>query len=226
MSSGVYNRHTGYHNRRSIRLAGYAYSSPGYYFVTLCIHDRKQDLFGEVVSDAMIVNDYGMFVQQCWHEIPEHFPHVTLDEFVVMPNHVHGIIRIASDGVGVSVAGGQNAGDQNAMGIQNIVGVQNFEPLQKYRNSPKHQYQRIIPRSIGSIIRGFKIGVTTLIRRQIPNMVVWQRNFYEHVIRDDDSLGSIRGYIRRNPFNWSNDSENHINREVRDFDIMQNGDEE
>lgn len=107
MSSGVFNKYTGYHNRRSIRLPGYDYSRPGYYFVTICIHDRSLRFFGTVMDGLMILNEFGKYAGQCWHEIPIHFPHVKTDEFIVMPNHVHGIIVICNP----------------VAGVQNIVGV-------------------------------------------------------------------------------------------------------
>jgi putative transposase len=94
MSSGVYNKYSGYHNRRSIRLRGYDYSQPGVYFITVCIHDRKQKLFGDVVGGIMNANDCGHAVRHCWNDLLSHYPHIQLDEFAIMPNHVHGIIII------------------------------------------------------------------------------------------------------------------------------------
>ncbi len=100
MSDGVYNRYTGFHNRRSIRLPGYDYSRPGYYFVTVCIHDMTQKLFGDVVEGKMGLNDAGKCARQCWLDIPMHFPNVKLDEYIIMPNHIHGVIVIC-DSTGV-----------------------------------------------------------------------------------------------------------------------------
>jgi len=121
MSSGIYNKYTGYHNRRSIRLRGYDYSRSGYYFVTICIHDRKQNLFVETTNVPGLVgacskpapfapayspqhaatlptiftpNQYGEIVRNTWNDLPNHIPKIALDEFVIMPNHVPGIIRI------------------------------------------------------------------------------------------------------------------------------------
>jgi REP element-mobilizing transposase RayT len=197
MASGIYNKYTGYHRRRSIRLREYDYSRPGYYFVTICIHDRTQYLFGDIVRNEMVLNDIGKIAERCWQKIPSHFPHVKIDEFIVMPNHMHGIIHM---------------GDSF-----NIVGVQNFEPLRK--TNPLHnKFRHIIPRSIGSIVRGFKIGVTKLVREREPGMVVWQRNYYDHIIRDENSLHLIRNYIRNNPARWDSDHENHIDLEIREFE--------
>ncbi len=180
------------HNRRSIRLQGYDYSQSGAYFITICTQNRAS-LFGHVVDGKMILNDAGMATQQCWLEIPKHFPNTILDEFVIMPNHVHGIIVIT---------------DINPPNV----GVQNFEPLQieSPRIEPKQNYyQKIIPGSIGSIIRGFKIGVTKWFRQNTDVYHVWQRNYYEHIVRNQMELKRIREYIVNNPVNWQND-ENYI----------------
>jgi len=142
------------HHRRSIRLQGYDYSQPGIYFITLCRQNREC-LFGEILNGEMRLNEFGKIAHQCWLEIPQHFPHVQLDEFVVMPDHIHGIIVL-----------------NNIVVV--VVGVQNIEPLQN-----QNAYQHIIPRSIGSIIRGFKIGVTKKFRQNTDIYVVWQRNYYE-----------------------------------------------
>jgi len=140
------------HHRRSIRLQGYDYSQPGIYFITLCTQNREC-LFGEILNGEMRLNEFEKIANQCWLEIPHHFPNVQLDEFVVMPDHIHGII-VLNDIVGA--------------------GVQNFEPLQPRQQ--QNAYQHIIPKSIGSIIRGFKIGVTKWFRQNTDIYVVWQRN--------------------------------------------------
>jgi len=169
------------HHRRSIRLKEYDYSQAGGYYVTIVTQNRVC-LFGDVVDGKMALNDWGRIAQQCWLEIPQHYPSVSLDEFIIMPNHTHGIIMIND-------------------GNQHIVGVQNFEPQ-------RNQYQHIIPRSIGSIIRGFKIGVTKWFRKNTDVYNVWQRNYWEHVIRNDNDLNQIREYIINNPLKWELDDEN------------------
>jgi putative transposase len=215
MSSGIFNRINGCHNRRSIRLNGYDYSRPGYYFITICIHNPTKRLFGDVVKGTMILNDAGKMVQRCWLEIPEHYRHVELDEFQVMPNHLHGIIVI-NEHVDSTAGGIQN-------GVQNIDGVQNIEPLPKCQNRyprilNRNRYQHIIPGSIGSIMRGFKIGVTKWFRAADPEFDVWQRNLYDHIIRDEKSLRRIRKYIRDNPEKWAVDHDNHLGGEIDDIE--------
>ncbi|MBN2703308.1 MAG: transposase [Pontiellaceae bacterium] len=159
-------------NRRSIRLREYDYSRAGAYFVTACTQGRAF-LFGDIADGQMRLNDAGRVVEQCWNEIPAHFPHVALDEFVVMPNHVHGILL-----------------------IMDHVGAKNISPLPG------------TSKTIGSVIRGFKIGVTKWFRQNTPLFVIWQRNYYEHIIRNDESLNRIREYIVNNPAQWEMDREN------------------
>ena len=177
------------HHRRSIRLKGYDYSQPGWYFVTIVVKDLEC-LFGDVVDAEMAMNDAGNVTQTCWLDIPNHFPNVHLDEFIIMPNHIHGIIFIIDDETGKSV------------------GVQNFEPLQR---SQQNKYQKIIPQSIGSIVRGFKIGVTKWFRHNTDIYNVWQSNYYEHIIRDENDLHRIREYIINNPLKWDLDKDNPNN---------------
>ena len=114
-----------------------------------------------------------------WEEIPLHFPHVKPGDYVIMPNHIHGILAIED----------------------NIVGAKNFSPSKA--GSP-----RGTSKTIGSVIRGFKIGVTKWIRQHTRIDHVWQRNYYEHVIRDEDELNLVREYIQNNPKRWDLDREN------------------
>lgn len=172
------NRH-----RRSIRLQGFDYSGPGAYFVTICTQGRTC-LFGDVVDSKIRLNDAGTMVEKCWLAIPLHFPDVILDEFVVMPNHIHGIVVI-KDGV---------------------VGAKNFSPLRN--NNADVRGLRSPSKTIGSVIRGFKIGVTKWFREGRGADNVWQRNYYEHIIRDEESLNRIRQYIHENPMQWAYDREN------------------
>lgn len=163
--------------RRSIRLPGYDYSQAGAYFVTLCVHDRAC-LFGEVVDGAMRLNELGALVASEWLRTATIRPQVTLDEFVVMPNHFHAIIAIEDSRRGVL-------------------------PYARPRfRSPAE--------SLGSIVRGFKSATTTLINsmRNSPGVPVWQRNFYEHVIRNEAELTRIQEYIVNNPLQWYLDREN------------------
>ncbi|HEX9728709.1 MAG TPA: transposase [Gemmatimonadales bacterium] len=185
------------HRRRSIRLSGYDYARPGAYFVTACTQNRTC-LFGDVVAGEMRLNDVGQVATQCWLAIPDHFPNVTLDSFVIMPNHVHGIIWI--------------------VGAVGAVGAENFPPLQPPPQPPLQPPRpgpstfRSPSKTVGSIIRGFKIGVTKWVRANTHLRDVWQRNYYEHIIRDEAALRRIRRYIEHNPARWTEDSDNPARR--------------
>lgn len=191
-----------FHHRRSIRLKAYNYSQEGLYFITICTHD-KNCLFGNIEKNKMILNNAGNIANDCWVEIPKHFPNVILHEYIIMPNHVHGIIELTGNN--------ENCNDHDfIVGIQNNhhVGIQNFESLQSesQQQPQQNKFQKIIPRSIGSIIRGYKIGVTKWFRNNTDIYTVWQRNYYEHVIRFYDDYERIAKYINNNPANWNTDN--------------------
>ena len=177
-------------NRRSIRLKGYDYGQTGAYFITVCAYNREC-FFGEIVDGKMALNDCGNTTALCWREIPNHFPHVELDEFIVMSNHLHGILI-----------------------INNSVGAKNFSPLQISVTTPvqSQRHPSGTSKTIGSIIRGFKIGVTKWFRKKTDVHHVWQRNYYEHIIRGEDDLSRIREYIINNPAQWPNDQNNPENK--------------
>jgi REP element-mobilizing transposase RayT len=164
------------HRRRSIRLPGYDYTSAGFYFVTVCVRDGEC-LLGEVVDGEMRLNEWGQVAWDRGQSIPEHFPHVALDAFVVMPNHVHAILALTEH-----------------------VGAQHAAPLQGNATNVK-------PGSLGVVVRSFKAAVTKEINelRGMTGLPFWQRNYWEHVIRDEDSLNRIREYIRDNPSRWTED---------------------
>ncbi|MBN2602494.1 MAG: hypothetical protein JXR87_10910 [Candidatus Marinimicrobia bacterium] len=157
-----------------------SHSRPGSYFATLCTRGHEC-LFGDITDGEMVLNDVGEMVEQCLLAIPGHYKNVELDKWAIMPNHVHMIMVINPN--------------------QNTVGTQNFVPLQ-------HKFQHVIPKSIGSIIRGFKTGVTKWCRKHTDIHIVWQRNYYKHIIRDEHELNKIRRYIINNPPQWEYDREN------------------
>ena len=185
-------------HRRSIRLPEHNYTQTGAYFVTICARGRER-LFGQIVGDEMRLNETGRIVQACWHEIPIHFPHVELDAFVVMPNHVHGIILIVAEPVGATHA--------------SPLPPTHASPLQGHPRGPKRG-------SIGAIVGSFKSAATKHINelRDAPGPPVWQRNYYEHVIRNETELARIRDYIQTNPIRWALDRENPARQGTDDFD--------
>ncbi len=202
------------HHRRSIRLPGYDYTQPGAYFVTVVTHERTP-MFGDIADGEMRLNDAGRVAQQCWLDIPSHFPHVELDAFIIMPNHVHGILWIVE-----TPPMGTTAGT-----MAGTVGAKDFSPLPSPplpSNVPPISSQPLgvssdaapqphgTSKTIGSVVRGFKIGVTKWFRQNTTIYTVWQRNYYEHIIRTDDALARIRAYIQSNPQRWAEDQENPL----------------
>ncbi len=188
------------HKRKSIRLKGYDYSCADLYFITICTKN-KEPLFGDIDNAKMIFSDGGNIAQRCWQDIPKHYPETKLYEYIIMPNHVHGIIQITNENVGACPR------------VQRR--VQNFEPFHNktlQHDSPKNnhpskanQYQKVIPKSIGSIIRGFKIGVTKWFRQNTEIHSIWQRGFYERIIRNEQAYFKISEYINDNPLTWQKD---------------------
>jgi len=168
----------------STRLKGWDYSSGAYYFITICVKGRES-LLGQIKNGEMVLSEIGVAAEKCWIEIPDHFPFVKPDEHVIMPNHVHGIIVInRNDGVETQ-----------------FVERQDFASLQ-YRPNPN----RFGPQSknLGSIIRGFKIGVK---KWTIKNNVSfeWQQGFYDRIVRNEKELCNVRNYILNNPLKWEKD---------------------
>jgi len=140
----------------------------------------------------MVLNALGETVRQCWLAIPDHFPHTELDEFIIMPNHVHGLIWIVDD-----------IAAENAENVRAIVGAKGFSPLRLLPHSPLRQppdeHPRGTSKTIGAIVRGLKIGVTKWARQHTGVHTVWQRNYYEHIIRNERASAAIRQYIVETP---------------------------
>ncbi len=173
------------HHRRSIRLPGYDYTSAGAYFVTIVV-DRRRCLLGTVDGTAAVPTDAGRAATACWQALPEKYPHLELDAFVVMPNHLHGIV-VAHD---------------------TSVGAGSPRPIPGPVASPM---ARPLPRpTLGQILGFFKYQSTVAVNqlRGTPGTKLWQRNYYEHIVRTDRSHGRIREYIATNPERWSADREN------------------
>jgi putative transposase len=171
------------HSRRSIRLREYDYSQNGYYYVTICTRDRKC-WFGNVVNGKMKLSGIGEIVKQCWDTIQQHFDDVILDEMVIMPNHLHGII----------VINGNNGQPYNALCCRGLI---NQTPT-----TTKWILQKTQNMVLGKIIRFFKARSCRLIHMNGFNEFQWQRNYYEHIIRNDDELYMIRKYIINNPLRF------------------------
>lgn len=139
---------------------------------------QRDSLFGDIDDGEMTLNAFGVIADECWRAIPEHFPFVELGAHVIMPNHVHGIII-----------------------IHEPVGATHASPLPKQPRGPA-------PRSLGAIVGSFKSAVTRRIGREHNATGIWQRNYYEHIIRDEKDLQRITDYIEANPSRWDEDDEN------------------
>ena len=146
------------HHRRSIRLQGYDYTNTGIYFVTICSYQR-QHLFGDIDNGEMKINAIGQIASNLWQKIPQHFPNVELDAFILMPDHLHGIIVISESTEKSTLA--------------NI--VQNFKSISS--------------RKINRISKNYGVSI-------------WQRNYYERIVRSEQELKNLREYIENNPANW------------------------
>ena len=200
------------HHRRSIRLQGYDYSQEGLYFITICCQDRAH-LFGEIVDGKMILNDAGLQAKKSWQDIPNHFPNAVLHEYIIMPNHIHGIIEFVganqyspnnnspnnnSPNQTFSDNGNDVENNDKAKDLELVNGTKNFSPL------PNATW-RSPSKTIGSVIRGFKIGVTKWMRNNTTVVNVWQRNYYDHIIRNEQDYERISEYIKNNPILWKED---------------------
>ncbi len=213
--------------RRSTRLRNYDYSQPGAYFLTLCVWDRGS-LFGEIVDGAMRPNAIGHIVAEEWVRTATIRSEIELDAWVVMPNHLHGILVISDPGMSVNIRTGSS---------QHIVGATGGRPSQctgeplkctgeplkctgeplkctgERPLAPTHRSPvaaSMRPRSLGAAVAGFKSASTRRINewRRTPGEKVWLRNYWERVIRDDAERWHIQEYIRSNPARWLQDKLN------------------
>ena len=201
------------HQRRSTRLKDYDYSQAGAYFVTICAHERRC-LFGRIDQGEMRLKSPGMMVGNVWQDLNKRFPEVKTDVCVVMPNHIHGIIWL----VGAPLVGARNDDLGSALGdgIRATTRVAPTLGLRASLGDGIRATTRVAP-TLGQVIGAFKSittdqyvdGVKRCGWAPFPGKV-WQRNYYEHVIRNDRTLNAIRNYIEANPSQWENDPENPV----------------
>jgi len=162
-----------FHHRKSIRLQGYDYSQEGLYFITICCQNRSC-FFGEIQSGQMLLNEYGQIAHQEWLKTAELRSNIAIDEFVIMPNHMHGIIQVTKK-------------EEASQRLDHTSGL----------HGPS--------KTIGAIIRGYKSAVTKQVTQLGFGGQLWQRNYYDHIIRSEKSYIAIRNYIINNPENWKED---------------------
>jgi REP element-mobilizing transposase RayT len=190
--------------RRSIRLDGYDYASAGAYFVTICTQDRAC-VFGDVVDGEMRSNPAGQMVQDVWDGLPTHYPGVNVDAFVLMPNHVHGVVLLTDDD---SVGAGPRACPR---GGRVVDGVRPRDDGQPQGVAPTGTRRLSLP----DVVHRFKSLTTARYRDGVVHHAwpafrgrLWQRNYYEQIIRDEDSLNRVRAYVSANPARWLTDRDN------------------
>lgn len=183
------------HHRRSIRLPNYDYTQIGAYYITIVTHNREM-VFGEVIDGEMELSNLGQIAQREWERLSKRFKHIELGAFVVMPDHVHGIIIIRSGEVTADSA------------IQDNPQTPRRAPTGAIANI--EQFGKPVSGSIPTIVRSYKSAVALRINYARPgnSTPVWQRNYYEHVIRNERDMQSKWNYIESNPANWENDDEN------------------
>ena len=177
--------------KNSLRLDNYNYSWAGAYFITICSY-KKESLFGKINDFSMKLNDFGKIVQSCWDQISGKYKNIDLGDFVIMPNHIHGIIL--------------------------IVGAIHESPETKrtiYKSSCNNGVIRELPLRVerrnmllSKIIGRFKMNSSKLINniRSSAGAHIWQRGYYDHIIRNDEDLNNIKQYIQNNPQNWQTDN--------------------
>ena len=180
-----------YPNRQTIRLQNYDYSHPGMYFITICTHERES-ILGTIDAGYMIPTDAGKFVEQSWHTLPNRFANLKTDKFVLMPNHVHAILFLESPQYSLKPGAASGSPTTENSLMRAASGAPTPRP------------------SLAEIVRAFKslsaIGVNKI--RVTPSQPLWQRNYYEHIIRTTQSLDELRRYIQENHARWLTDEEN------------------
>ena len=200
------------HHRRSIRLKGYDYSQPGLYFITICCQDRIHR-FGHVQNNKMVLNEFGRIAHDEWQKLPVRFSNIELGAFQIMPNHMHGVILINEVSVGSGFTPDQN---QNEIKLQNEINHQNNIVWATERDGTSERIRataRVAPTAtttIPDIIGAYKSlvanGCLEIFKTNNQTMgKFWQRNYYENIIRNEQSYQNISEYIINNPVKWQGD---------------------
>jgi REP element-mobilizing transposase RayT len=189
------------HHRRSVRLKGFDYSQPAAYFITICTRDRVSSL-GDVVEGVATLSAAGSIVQNIWDSLPDRFPNVAVDAFIVMPNHVHGILIVGTQFLAPKPV---RQADVQSVGAQFIAPRTVLPPIAKFPDGAVQGAMNRAP-TLGECVRAFKAASTRLIRVGGFDFA-WQRGFYERVIRDENELRRVQAYIEANPANWDTDEE-------------------
>ena len=181
----------------SARLLNWDYGADGAYFITICTRNREH-YFGEIENGQMQLNEMGLLAKKYWLEIPKHFPSVELGNFIIMPNHIHGILILhATNTLETLQSGNEN----------NLETLQcNVSTLSSTNIGANAQMAKITPRagSVSTIIRSYK-SVVAKNAHYIHADFNWQTRFHDHIIRDARAFETIQNYIANNPSNWEKD---------------------
>ncbi len=178
--------------KNTLRFEGYNYSNSGAYFITICSY-KKENIFGDIENGLMHLNNIGKIIQDCWYQITENNNNVKLDDFVIMPNHIHGIIRIV---------GAIHESPEENINARRNNGVIRELPLRNERRTML----------LSKIIGRFKMNTSKLINKihNSKGSHNWQRSYYDHIIRCEEDLNNTKQYIQNNPFNWETDEYGHF----------------
>jgi len=201
-------------NRKSIRIKSWDYSNPSDYFVTICTKDRE-NLFGEIVDEEMVLNEIGKIAEQCWLEIPKHFSNTELDIFQIMPNHAHFVLRILCGGnIGPECRGLINQTPTEERDDGPIVGA-TLAVAQNNRAGASPAP------TLGNIVGAFKSLCFKKYKKYVEQNNLnfqtkfWQRNYYEEIIKNEKHYGEVYNYILSNPSKWDEDRNNPKNIEKK-----------
>jgi len=204
------------HRRRSLRLKGFDYSRPGAYYLTVCVQNRDC-LFGNCANGLVELNSAGKMIQEVWEEIPKYYPGVGIDQFVVMPNHAHGIITLSADSKPIVSPSGTGQAQGPAPTDLDSSGTRLTHADIQYVGAAPCGRPALKCLSLSDVVHRFKTMTTKRYADSVKNSGwlsfagrLWQRNYFEHVIRDFESMERIRKYIQDNPANWHLDSENPL----------------
>jgi REP element-mobilizing transposase RayT len=180
----------------SARLSSWDYSSNGAYFITICTKNREH-YFGEIIDTKMKLSQIGVFANTCWINVPNHFPHFHLDEFIVMPNHIHGIVMIENPYI-------DNNSIPRMIETKHAL-LQHKTDIHEIGERPKHhRYQNQGKNTISSMVGSFKSAISKYSNENKIHFG-WQTRFHDHIIRDVDEFYTIRNYIINNPLKWNDD---------------------
>jgi REP element-mobilizing transposase RayT len=195
------------HNRRSIRLKGYDYTQPGAYFVTICVQNHEC-MFGNVVNGEMMLNEWGIIVKTIWDGLPQKYTHIDINEYIIMPNHFHGIITVGARSARPATTTTTRPAITTRPQTNTDGETGRADPAITTRpqTNTDGETGRADPApTMGQIVAYFKYQTTKLI--DAPTKL-WQRNYFEHIIRDDAEYQRIADYIQNNPLNWQIDKFN------------------